>query len=174
MRGSRGFTLIELLVTVGILGILMAAAAPSMRDMIMNNRMSGLANDLMSDLAAARSESAKRGQRIVICKNATGVTANTACSNVAGWKDGWLLYIDTDSDSVLDAGETIFRVRQALPTEITVTPGGAITDLVIVRPVGTVTPLGSFKICDQRAGLFGRTVTLAASGRASVAPATCP
>lgn len=175
MRGARGFTMIELIVTIGILGILMAAAAPSVRDMIMNNRMTSLTNDMLSDFAAARSEAAKRGQRVVICKNATGPTANTACDNASAWKDGWLLYVDADNDSTLDVGETIFRVRQSWPVEITITPGGAITDLVIMRPIGTVTPLGNFKICDQRVGAkLGRLVTVTASGRANVATVDCP
>ena len=30
------------------------------------------------------------------------------------------------------------------------------------------------RICDQRAGNFGRLITISAAGRASVAPATCP
>jgi len=43
-----------------------------------------------------------------------------------------------------------------------------------VRPVGLATPTGTFRICDQRAGNFGRLITISAAGRASVVPATCP
>lgn len=173
MGGSRGFSIIELIVTVGILGILLTAAAPSMRDMILNNRMTGVANDIMSDLAVARSEAAKRGQRIVICKNTVGAKVDTECDTSTAWSAGWLLYADPNNNTALDVGETVVRVRQALPAEITVTPTG-IANTIIVRPVGTMTPLGNFKLCDQRTGNYGRTITVSASGRASVAVAACP
>jgi type IV fimbrial biogenesis protein FimT len=164
-----GFTLIELLVTVAVLAILLVTAAPAMRDMILNNRMSSVSNDLMADLAAARSEALRRSQRVVICKN-SGTDASCGTGN---WREGWLLYLDADSDTTLDAGETVFRVRQALPGEYSVVSAG-IGDTLVVRPVGLATPTGSFKICDQRTGNFGRSITVAASGRASVSPATCP
>lgn len=171
MRGIKGFTLIEILVTIGILAILLSAAAPSMRDMVLNNRVTSLTNDLLSDLAVARSEALKRGQRVVVCKNAGN---DAACGN-GQWNMGWLLFVDTDSDSTLDTGETILRVRQTLTSDMTVTSTG-IVDTIVVRPVGLVTPVGSFKICDTRAGPYGRNITVAASGRASVSttPATCP
>lgn len=164
-----GFTLIELLVTVAVLAVLLVTAAPAMRDMILNNRMSSISNDLMADLAAARSEALRRSQRVVICKNSG---TNASCGT-GGWREGWLLYLDADSDTTLDAGETVFRVRQALPGEYSVVSAG-IGDTLVVRPVGLATPTGSFKICDQRTGNFGRTITVAASGRASVSSATCP
>jgi type IV pilus modification protein PilV len=118
-----GFTLIELLVTVAVLAVLLVTAAPAMRDMILNNRMSSVSNDLMADLAAARSEALRRGQRVVICKN-SGTNASCGTGN---WREGWLLYLDVDSDTVLDFGETVFRVRQALPTEYSVTSVGIAT-----------------------------------------------
>jgi type IV fimbrial biogenesis protein FimT len=166
---QHGFSLIELLVTLGVLAILLVAAAPAMTGMILNNRMSSYSNDLMADLAIARSEALKRNQRIVICKNSDN---NSSCGT-GNWQAGWLLYLDADSDTVLDAGETILRVRQALPGGYTINSAG-IVDTLVVRPVGLSTPTGTFRICDQRAGNFGRLITISAAGRASVAPATCP
>lgn len=169
LRRVRGFTLIELLVTLGVLAVLLVAAAPAMTDMILNNRMSAFSNDLMADLAMARSEALKRSQRVVICKNAG---TDSTCGTGA-WQAGWLLYLDADSDTVLDTGETILRVRQALPGGYTINSAG-IADTLVVRPVGLATPTGTFRICDQRAGNFGRLITISAAGRASVVPATCP
>jgi type IV fimbrial biogenesis protein FimT len=168
----KGFTLIELLIGLAVLGVLLGLAAPSMRDMLLNNRMTSLTNDLMYAIAAARSEAAKRGQRIVICKNETGAGANTACGTGA-WTAGWVIYIDANSNNALDTGETIVRVHEALPSTFTVTPT-TIADYVSVRPVGTIAPLGSFKVCDQRTGNFGRLISVAASGRASVTTVACP
>jgi type IV fimbrial biogenesis protein FimT len=170
VRVSLGFTLIELLVTVAVLGVLMGLAAPSMQTMIQNNRMTSAANDLMYDIAAARSESAKRGQRVVMCKSGGSATA---CSAGALWRDGWLMYVDANSNNAFDAGETVFRVRQALPDNITVANTG-VGNFISMRPIGNVNPLGSFKLCDGRAGNFGRLITIAASGRASVATVACP
>ena len=169
MRRVEGFTLIELLITIALLAVLLTTAAPAMTDMVLNNRMSGLSNDLMSDLAVARSEALKRGQRVVVCKN----SGNDSTCGTGAWAGGWLLYLDADSDTVLDAGETILRVRQSLPGGYTVTSVG-IAETLVVRPVGLATPTGTFRICDQRTGNFGRLVTVSAGGRASAAPATCP
>ena len=169
MRGDRGFTLIELMITIAVLAVLLVAVAPAMTDMILNNRMSAFSSDLMADLAAARSEALKRSQRVVICKN-SGTNASCGTGN---WENGWLLYLDANSNTTLDGGETIFRVRQALPGGYTINSAG-IADTLVVRPVGLATPTGTFRICDQRAGNFGRLITVSAAGRASVAPATCP
>lgn len=168
MRRVIGFTLIELLVTIAVLAVLLVAAAPAMTDMVLNNRMVGVSNDLMSDLAAARSESLKRSQRVVVCKN-SGTDASCGAGN---WESGWLLYLDANSNTTLDVGETILRVRQALPG-YTINSVG-IADTLVVRPVGLATPTGTFKICDQRTGNYGRLITISAAGRASSAPATCP
>lgn len=170
MRRVGGFTLIELLVTITVLSVLLVVAAPAMTEMILNNRMAGFSNDLMSDLAAARSESLKRSQRVVICKNSGN---DASCSTSTNWESGWLLYLDANSNTALDTGETILRVRQALPGGYSVVSAG-ITDTLVVRPVGLATPTGTFKICDHRTGNHGRLITIAAGGRASAAATTCP
>ena len=52
---GRGLTLVELMVTVAITAVLMAAAIPSMREMIAKRRVVGVTNDLVTDLRYLRS-----------------------------------------------------------------------------------------------------------------------
>jgi type IV fimbrial biogenesis protein FimT len=140
----------------------------------MNNRLTSIANDLLADLATARSEASKRRGRMTLCKNDNGAAADTACSTTSSWSDGWLVFVDTNNNGALDAGETILRVHQALPLGITVVITG-VGNFIQAKPVGTFVPLGSFKLCDSRAGNFGRLITIAATGRPSVTPnVACP
>lgn len=170
---NRGFSLVELMITLGVAGILATLAGPSVRDMILNSRISSTASDLHVDLSVARSEAGRRSVRVALCKNATGVTKDTACSTTSTWADGWLMFIDTNANGSLDAGETLLRVRQALPSGTTVTATG-LTDFIQAKPVGSMAPAGSWKICDSRTGNFGRQISVTATGRASVAVAACP
>jgi type IV fimbrial biogenesis protein FimT len=169
VRIPQGFTLIELMIGLAVLGTLVGLAAPSMKTMLQNNRMTSAANDMLTDLNAARNESLRRRTRIVICKSSNG----TSCSTSALWTDGWLMYLDPNSNTALDAGEFIFRVRQGLPSGITIAVTG-FSNTLVAHPVGTLTPTGTFKLCDDRTGNFGRTITVAASGRSAVTTTACP
>ena len=93
MNRQGGFTAIEMMAVVVIVAILAALTAPSMRDMIVRNRISTISADLYNDLATARSTAIQRGVRIGICAS---VTPYTACSGT-NWATGWIMYTDPDT-----------------------------------------------------------------------------
>ena len=68
---SRGFTIIELMVTVGVVAIMLSVAVPSISSMVKGNRLSTQINMVMADIHLARSESVKRGVRVIICRSAS-------------------------------------------------------------------------------------------------------
>jgi type IV fimbrial biogenesis protein FimT len=185
-RGLRGFTLIELMVTVSILAILLGIAAPSFRDTLLNVRMTALANDLMSDLANARSEAAKRGVRVALCTSNNGST----CTNTA-WQNGWIVFADgVNTNGLVDTGESVLKVVRAAATSASITATGVSTATgggayIQYRPSGTNGVTAGnivLTLCDTRttaavgaaaASNKGRQITIGTTGRAAVTRYTC-
>ncbi len=69
MRTEQGFTLIELLITLVVLSILVALAVPNFRGLMDRNATTAIANDILSSILLARSESIKREQPVIFSSN---------------------------------------------------------------------------------------------------------
>jgi len=122
MRDSRrrngAFTMLELMVVVGILGLLAAAAVPSWRAMVANNRLRDAASDVLDALSLARARAISSGNHFVVYFN-TGINGgNDLCGNALADTNGNPVPILVLDDSVaenccIDAGEEVITLPAA-------------------------------------------------------------
>ena len=110
MKSNAGFTLIELIVTVAIAAIVLTLGVPSFQEIINNNRLTAGANELVGALHLARSEAVKRNVRVTLCKSADGAV----CTTSGGYQQGWIVFVDPNSNGTVDAGEPVIRSYSCL------------------------------------------------------------
>lgn len=162
MRLQRGFTLIELMVTVAVAAVLLMVAVPSFNDVILNSKLTGNANTLLSSIQFARSEAIKRNTVVLLCRSADGKT----CAASGGWEQGWVVRV-AGPVSATDPDPRLVFAQARLPSILTVS--GPATE-VSFQAIGAGTTVAAFKICpvvptsDRR----GRDITLSATGRGAV------
>jgi len=169
---TSGFTLFELMIAVAIVGILLAIAAPNFRDAMMNVRLSAQTNDLMTDLALARSESLKRNLPVLLCPSTDAETCG------GNWKDGWIVFVDADNDTSVSKGDTVMKARPAAEggNSIIATRAANPINSVSYRPTGLIGGGAEveFNICDSRTTpRNGRNIKITVTGRPQAKPTDC-
>ena len=164
---SQGFTLIELLVTLAILAIIAVIAAPSLQNFVLNNRIRSQAAALTSSLAFARTEAITRGTRVVTCPGSA-----SGCNDTQQWESGWVVFVDTNNDAVLDVDEIQLELHVALDGNNTLRGTTDVGDYVSFDYDGRAQS-GTFVLCDQRGfGDHALAINVLATGRSRNLTAT--
>lgn len=167
----NGFTLIEMMMTIAIAVILLLIAVPSFQQLLITNRITTQTNNLVSDLAVARSEAIKRGARVAVCRTNSG----TNCVTGAAWGDGRLVFIDGSTAGTVDGTDTVLRYSEPLSNALTLVPQGTFSSAYIqYTATGTATPTGTLRLC--KSGYKGRDITISTTGRVTSQETTsvCP
>jgi type IV fimbrial biogenesis protein FimT len=162
-RQSPGFTIIELMITVVILTILIAVAAPSMSNLVKDQRVKTAAGDLYAALVFARSESIKRNQFIAICAMTDD---GWGCQNSADWARGWIVYLDPDGNGFPDAVADVLKRQDSLSDVAITGTAGNVSYQGDGRLRATATPF-VVSISGNNA-ITARCVRLDPSGRPNV------
>ncbi|MBK9605486.1 MAG: GspH/FimT family pseudopilin [Betaproteobacteria bacterium] len=162
-RAGTGFGLIEFLIALAIVAILSGVGAAGYRGVTGRTSVAVESGDLLHAIELTRSEAAKRGVRVTLLP-------------VAGdWAAGWTVFVDTNGNRQVDAGEPLIlahaRLRSSTRVVANTTPG-----YIAFGAAGTPQQYsGAFlaatlTLCD--AGV-SRSIVLARTGRPRTVPGNC-
>lgn len=124
---ARGFTLIELAVVMAILAIAATMAAPSMRDFIIRNNTNAAASEFQLGLLRTRNAAVTRNMCVAMCRSTTTQAVLPDLPVCAGagadWKDGWLIFQNTDCDATVTdpAAIDLIAIGSPLSAEFSLT-----------------------------------------------------
>lgn len=150
---------------IGIAAILMSVAIPSLTTFKLNAARSAAINELVSGVHFARSTAVTRNARVAVCAS----TDSAECSNSATWEDGWIAFVDNDSDQTVDTGEIILLTSDAMDG-VTV-DSADFSNSFTFRPNGRImsnniaTNSGEFTFCDRRGADEARVLIVDIAGR---------
>jgi type IV fimbrial biogenesis protein FimT len=159
---NKGFTIIELMIGLAVAGILISFAVPSFTASIQNNRMATQINELHAALSLARSEAIKRNNNATVCRSSNG----TICTG--NWHDGWIVFVDDNSNGDVDAGEEILRVHGAIQGDSTLTFSQTRV-IYASNGIARAGSNGTFTLCDSRGTPSARGLVVGLSGRPRMA-----
>ncbi|MEH6581539.1 MAG: GspH/FimT family pseudopilin [Halioglobus sp.] len=169
MRRSDGFTLVELLISVLILAVLMAIAAPSLQNLIKDNRILSEVYAFRANLNTARSEAMTQRTFVSFCNSDDGVDCG------GDWNRGYIAFTDFDGDGTMDPntvnGDVLILSRVVDNTTI---------DIDLINPDGETRIRfngqgyarnfgGTLELCDDRGATRARGVIISRVGAVSAA-----
>ena len=115
---QRGLTLVELVTTLSLTVLVSTVGVQSFEHYIDQTRADTSILSLRTALALARTEAITRDSRVVLCRRQDELQqcAGNGATGKPDWSQGWLLYVDSDGDKVLDTskGDQILRVFASL------------------------------------------------------------
>jgi len=188
-RDENGFTLIELIVTLVVAAIILTIAVPSMREVLQRTRLTTQANNLMADIALAKSQALGKGV-VVICSSSNG----NVCDG-AGWNSGRLIFADAPPNNFtytagvdrlikysdpLPAG-SIQVAATTFPDPLIINTEGDLVDVLMTKVIALAAAPGAgaplfVDLCDVQRRVPGRTIELRTkmSTVVSNTPPACP
>ncbi|HAT2103277.1 TPA: prepilin-type N-terminal cleavage/methylation domain-containing protein [Legionella pneumophila] len=147
-----GFTLVELLVTLSVFAIILTLIVPSLKTMILNNRLTSNIDSLVSSLNYARGVALDRAVNVAVCP--LGSPGSTACG--ANWSSGWIVVTQP-----VAGAPTLLKSHQTSVNDPVITSN---VSSVIFDPHGLSTTQSNFTMCDNRGNAFARSAMVLATG----------
>jgi type IV fimbrial biogenesis protein FimT len=162
MRHLYGFTLWELLCTLSIATVALAAGVPTFRSFLLDAQLTADVNGWILAVQVARSEAAKRGRPVIVCKTDDTWRCGDADLPVDA---GWMVYVNSDDQYPPRRSATepllYMHVRELTGTVISNRP------YYEFRP-GRRSTNGTTVFCDRRGTAAAKAVIVSYTGRPRV------
>jgi type IV fimbrial biogenesis protein FimT len=169
---TKGLTLIELLVVITLFAILLAVSVPSIRDLVVKQRLKSINAELVTDLQYARSTAVSRNKPIYV-----QFSSNSAMSCYVVFVYSFTGNCDctrTPGSACVSGSEELRTVQVALSTDVQFSPSAS-SGIAInfssdgMRLANAGTTIADFQISMTRAsGAAGQIrTTLSPTGRPS-------
>jgi type IV fimbrial biogenesis protein FimT len=108
-----GVTLIETMMALGISGVLMTMALPSLTGLRARAAVDSQVHGFISALRRARSEAMTRGELVTVCAldaDSLGSEKPSCADSGKVWSGGWLMFIDQGERGDVDEGDQVLFV----------------------------------------------------------------
>ncbi len=160
----KGFTLIELMISLAIVSILITSVGPSVRDILIQNRLIGQINELSSIIQFARHSAVNEQVTSIMCPS----TNFSTCT--ADWNSPKMVFLDIDGNGQRSADEEILAGTGNSVQNYTLTgPAGTIS----FQGNGAVASPGTLLLChDSNDPKFARALTISLQGRVKMSQDT--
>ena len=159
-----GVTLWELLCVLAITGTLVSLGVPAFRGFLLDARRTANVNGFVVAVQLSRSEAAKRGMPVVLCKT---LDRRACAGNESHFDSGWMVFVNTDDDRppnrALDEALLYFHAPQ---TTVSISANRRLFEF---RPFGWRSTNGTVTFCDDRGNAHARAVIVSYTGRPRVA-----
>jgi type IV fimbrial biogenesis protein FimT len=156
----NGFSLLQLLVTLAVAGTLLGLAVPSFRAFLLDSRMTADVNAFVLAVQVARSEVAKRGRTVVVCRTLDRQRCDGAALDLAA---GFMVFINEDDDYPPARGRAeplLYAHERELTGRIS-----ANRPFFEFRPRPRRSTNGTVVFCDERGAGAARAVIVSYTGR---------
>lgn len=175
--GQFGFSIVELLTVIAIASVTLAFAASPLRQLSLNWQLKAATNSLFFSLQLARSEAIKRNERVVLCKSVNG----NACNTSGGWQQGWIVFVDSNNNTKVDAGETIVLYQQQFQPNVLITGNLPLSNYISYKGSGATAQMsgafqaGTITACNaSRSQVEARKIIVNSVGKARQIKETIP
>lgn len=168
MKTQSGFTLMETMTACVLAFLLFGVAIPAASSGLEAARAADARAELLMSLMQAASRAAITGTKGVLCPSADGM----ACLDSNDWSQGWIVFMDKNSNREHEPDETLSYKVPALKGDVRLRSTIGRTRIVFQGNAGNAGSNVSFTQCDGRGPMKARSLIMNNAGRLRDAPAS--
>ena len=140
---QKGLTFIELIAGVGITSILTVMAVPSLDSLTPNSDTEASVAGIQSAADIAKLAAIDHASDVTLCHSADGKSCG------GNWNDGWIVFVDRDSDRMVDGNDLIIKKgEKSEGTKIYF--HSAISHSIQFNAQGFAKNPGTYQVCDNQ------------------------